>query len=426
MSKVLISFLGTGKPVEGKDREYESATYKFSHSENEYKLPFVAGAIYKEYNVDKVLMIGTMHSIWDSVYDHFITAKGEEPDIEVWEQIYQHCKEANHKTPLAKIAHCEKIEQALGEGSKVIPIYYGINQMEIEENAKIILSLEQYLQKGDELIIDITHSFRSLPLYIMNLIIYLRNVSEKRLKISHICYGMLDVAREIGYAPIIDLGGVLLLNEWISGAYSFQQFGNAEKIAELVSNIDNGLSGKLLDFSDTKNLNHLAALEQQSVLLKDMLKKKNLPPIADMIITPVIRDFAQRLSIDQGHPYRHSQFQSKLARWQFNNHNYLASYISLTEAIITYWCEKRNELSEDEADVFNREYREETKKLIRDETYVYINDDWKNLFSDISKMRNALAHNLPKNTGKKLISISKEYIGALHKFLGRYDMLCKQ
>lgn len=414
MSRVLISFLGTG-PLNGHQRgEYREANYRFSETGHEYTSPFVADVICEEYNIDKVILVGTMHSIWDGVYDHFSKKAGVDVDVQVWEDIYTQCQNANNETPLGEIVHQAEIERVLGEGSKLIPIHYGLNAREIEKNSTIIFGLEQYLDRGDDLIIDITHSFRSLPMYIMNLLVYLQNVSEKRLRIKHICYGMLDVAYEVGYAPIIELKDILRVNEWISGAYSFKRFGNADKIAELVRVADRNLSERLDLFSKTKNLNHLAELERQSQELHLLLKNNNLPDMARMIISPVVSDFIERLRIDPNSKHRHSDFQYKLALWQRSNHNYLAAYISLTEAIITRLCEHC-----DWDDPYQKDARDNIKVNIRNG--VNINTGWGELYRDVSWRRNALAHNTM--TYGRISTTPDRMVADLPNLIRRYEEL---
>lgn len=420
MSRVLISFLGTG-PAER--QEYRMAKYHFD-SDVIYETPFVAAALQQYYNVDRIILIGTMKSMWDCVYDYFGNKNGIF-DGGIWEKLYENRLVANHETPVGEICCQRELEATLGNGSQVILTHYGLNNEEIEQNSNIIIGLEQYLEENDELIIDITHAFRSLPMYMMNLIIYLQNVSEKRLKISHICYGMLDVTDEFGYTPVVEFNTLLSVNDWISGAYSFKMFGNADKIAELVKSIDSKLCANLKQFSDTKNLNHLAELERQSQELGALLKNKELPPMAQMLIVPVVGDFVRRLTVDQSSPYRHSMFQAKLARWQFNNKNYLAAYISLSEAIVTYNAEAYQVWTGQEIDVYDMAEREAVKEKLKKTSETTISPEWKKLSREVSVKRNALAHNTKKEYGPKKVNVTQSFIDSLKTFLGRYDQLTK-
>lgn len=416
MSRVLISFLGTGN-ADGPG-QYRTATYKINERDSGFTSKFVAAAIHKKYEVDRMILIGTMRSMWDEVYGYFAENNGGVDD-EVHTQIFTECQSATSQTEIGEICHQAEIERVLGNRSKVITIHYGLTQEEIEKNTEIILGLEQFLDNGDELIVDITHSFRSLPMYLMNLLVYLQNVSEKKLKIKHICYGMLDVADELGYAPIIELKNILKVNDWISGAYTFKRFGNADKIVELLKNADAGLIQRLDAFSKTKNLNHLAELERQSQELHRLLDDKNLPNMARMIISPVVRDFITRLTVDPNSVHKHSEFQYKLALWQRNNHNYLAAAIALTESIITRIAEIfqntpsiANILIYDNItinDVYDHDVRDKIKGLMWDEQYKVRR--WAILYTDIARnVRNPLAHcTNSRFTPSKMIEKLAEY-----------------
>lgn len=335
MGKVLISFLGTGPNhgEKGEQRKYNKTEYRFDNGE-EYPTSFVADALYKHYNIDRLILIGTPHSMWERVYEVFCENSGIKHDDDFWCELAEACDNANAKSPLS-IPNKERVEEVLGKGSHIELIHYGLNQQEIEENAAIILSLEQYLKKGDELYVDITHSFRSLSLYIMNLLLYLQNVSPKRIKIVNVSYGMLDVKRELGYAPVVNLNSVAELNEWIIGAYSFQQFGNGYKIAELIKEDEKNVSNRVCEFSDVMNLNHLHGIRNQ-VRKLDSLKNQEYSPIAGSIVPVVLNGFVKSFDDHKSE----SAFLYKVARWQYEHNNYSSAYMSLLEAILSYVVEQ--------------------------------------------------------------------------------------
>ena len=383
MAKVLISFLGTGPS--DKLQSYKTTKYRFEQSGNEYECSFLASAIAEEYNVDKIFLIGTVKSMWDEVYNHFGNKNGIF-DNNIWETIaeYRLNDKVNSKSELE--LPCQKeIAIALGKGSMAVLIKYGLNSDEIRENSDIILGLEQYLKVGDEVIVDITHSFRSLPMYVMNLLIFLKDV--KHITISHICYGMLEVCRELNYSPIVEMKGLLIVNSWISGAYSMLEFGNAYKIAELVKGIDAGLSTRLKEFSDVKNLNHLTLLEQQCQKLQAIRDNPNLPQIAQMVVTPVIQEFLNQVQPQKtdNEQYGHSTFQYRLACWHKNKCNYLAAYISLTESIVSRACEELN------VDPIIHENRDYVKGVWWDN---FVSRRCAQMYNDVSKIRHALAHSI--------------------------------
>ena len=230
--KILISFLGTGVYANRESREYKTAHYHLGENDlGEHT--FVAAALEQHYGIHFTFLIGTAHSMWEEVYRWHRENDSLPVDDDVYFEISEGCEKANHKSEL-NIPHKEDVEEALGNDSKVVLIKYGITEEEVRENINIILELEHFLKSGDELIVDVTHSFRSHPLFMMNLLLYLKNVSKKRIKISHIHYGMLEISRELDYVPILELKSIMDINDWITGAYSFSQFGNAYMISKLI------------------------------------------------------------------------------------------------------------------------------------------------------------------------------------------------
>ncbi len=96
MAKVLISFLGTGSLnrtpnnqfANSSDRQYRTAKYHFSNNE-ESEHTFVAAALAEHNNIDKIILIGTVHSMWEEVYRYFAEKNGKTFDEDVYFQILE-------------------------------------------------------------------------------------------------------------------------------------------------------------------------------------------------------------------------------------------------------------------------------------------------------------------------------------------------
>lgn len=429
MAKVLISFLGTGSLVkDAPTRTYGTAKYSFNGTTLESS--FVSKVLYDSLGIDKMILIGSTHSMWEEVYRVFADEGRRAPfDVVKWEEIYKACDANTNASELA-IPHPEAIEEAIGGGSHVVLVKYGIDADEIKQNSEIILGLESLLNENDELYVDITHSFRSLPLYVMNLLVYLRNVSPKNITIAGIYYGMLEARREFNnIAPIVELSDILNVNDWISGAYSFMQFGNAYKIASLIPAQYKNVSDTLREFSDIENLNHLVALYEQYKKLKTLAKEnQNWPRIMQMIIPQVVGRYTKTIEpkTSANHNktsanHKTSDFQFNIAQWQLGRYNFLAAITALVEAIVTRCCEL---VAMDYADNLESLAKD---KLFRDATKDYLTGvcsnrintikilrDWAVLWQSIALIRNRLVHALeikdaPEQIIKKLRAAIKKY-----------------
>ena len=387
--KVLLSFLGTGPLASRETRTYQTAEYHLRDTcLGNY--PFVSAALKHHYGADVVLLVGTVHSMWEEVYRWFSEHSETAMDDDVYLRIADECENATHQSPLT-LTDQAAIEAVLGNNSKVVLIKYGLNEAEVRENINIVLGLQQYLQNGDELIVDITHSFRSLPIFIMNLLVYLQNVSRKQIKISHIHYGMLDVLGELGFAPIIDLKSMMEVSDWITGAYAFSEFGNAYKIAGLMDDEDKNVGNMLREFSELMNLNHLHGIQSLSQRLSSIKNTRYETLLPELTVTPIVNDFIQRFKVPAD---RHALFQLKVARWQLDHRKYAQALLTCNEAIITYVCEQ-NKLVWDDFDC-----RELAKDVLRwepkrpESAEMICSEELKIIYNRMKRKRNSTAHQL--------------------------------
>lgn len=415
MAKVLISFLGTGRfEPRGNIRSYNKVRYNLNNSDlGEYS--FLSAALKDYHRIDKMLLIGTVHSMWEEVYMHF---SKEKLDENVYEDIARNCEKANNNSPLV-IPHKEIIEQTLGKGSKVVLIKYGITESEIMQNINIILGLQNFLNDNDELIIDITHSFRSLPIFMMNLLIYLQNVSPKHITISHIYYGMLEIARELHYAPVVDLKAIMKVQNWITGAYAFSTFGNTYKISELLQEENKSVAPILRDFSDAMNLNYLYSMRAETQKLAGIKNKDYTTDLPKQIISPIVNKFVETFTINNA-THQQSLYQLKLSKWQFEHKKYAQAYMTSNDALITYVCEL-NGLEWD-----NYDDRESAKTSLRrkNEAIFDVTDEMYNWFKSHNVRRNGIAHTTKVHIHGKEMK-SKEMINFLEKDLKELTNIIK-
>lgn len=410
--KVLISFLGTGPLASKETRTYRTANYHLGDTDlGEY--PFVSAALKKYYGIDKILLVGTVHSMWEEVYRWYNNDGGNPVDDSIYFSIAEACEKSNNNSPLS-IPHRDAIENALGNDSKVVLIKYGINEQEVMENTNIILGLEQYLGKNDELIIDVTHSFRSLPIFIMNLIIYLKNVSEKRINISHIHYGMLEMNKELGYAPLIDLKYMMEVNNWITGAYAFSQFGNAYMISNLIADSYKSECNTLREFSDLMNMNHLYRIQSISQRLSSIKNTNYDSLLPQLTINPIVNSFISRFNV-KGE--KRSLFQLKVAKWQLEHKKYAQAFLTLTEAMITYVCEKNSQfLKWDDFD--SRENAKQILNFCFKDRNIKCDNALKKTYSKLRPLRNCVAHALNvDDTTSQMVKILKESVEQVETIL---------
>lgn len=110
------------------------------------------------------------------------------------------------------------------------------SQQDEEHNWELFEIILNEIDEGDEIIFDITHSFRSFPimaLIILNYARILKNASLKNLLYG--CWEMRD-DDDPPTVPIIDMTKMVPLLDWAYGVESYLKTGNASVIESLTNN----------------------------------------------------------------------------------------------------------------------------------------------------------------------------------------------
>lgn len=402
MSNVLISFIGTG-PLNG-SRDYKTAKYFFKDEDKIHESSFIASALGEFLNIDTYYLFGTMKSIWEAVYLNF--AK-ENKDENYAYKLYESALDSKYDTELDDSLF-KDIELLLGNNSKIIPIYYGLNEEQIEKNFKIFAEALNNLLDDDNIYLDITHSFRSLPLFATTAISFIQDVAIKRVTLKGIYYGMLEVNNEFdNKTPIIDLSYIINLQNWIKGAYAFSSFGKGEKIAELMKEEDEISAEKVLDFSNVLSFNYVHELKSQINILTSLSKHEYSYP-AKLIVPIVFSDFTKRFI----HCKQQSEYQFELCKWQFEKKMYALSCLCLIESIITFVCENEN------IDETNKNDRDKAKEIICNYSEL---SQLKEIYEPANKIRKSVAHLIGNFSAKP-----KKSIEDLENFIDNFGLILKK
>jgi len=371
MARVLVSFLGTGSIENNEERRYRKAKYKIG--DKSYYTSFVSAALVEHLKIEKKIIIGTAKSMWEEYYRFFYSGT-EAYDENLYKRLIEYTNKANAQTK--DISILEELDRVM-INTDIIIINYGLNEEELRENITRVLKIDKLLDHKDGLYMDITHGFRSFPLLAQQIVFYLKEVSSKNIKPRTFYYGMLDAISELGYAPIIDLNLMFEMNDWIIGANQFVVSNNGDKIVGLLQEKDKKLKHLIETFSNAMSINYMTEIQQ---LIKDVndydLSEIEMPE--RLIISKVINEFkAHFLDIRSN-----SDFQLKLAQWFYNKKKYSSAYIVLSEAIVTWVCEKHNYNS------ISKDKRELAKTIIANSS------DFKHKYAVISNIRNNIAHSL--------------------------------
>lgn len=92
-------------------------------------------------------------------------------------------------------------------------------------------SITSCLETGDQVIFDITHAFRSIPVIALIAVSYLRVV--RNISIKGLVYGAFDPSKP-NPTPIYDLSPIVSLLEWTTASDQFIKTGNSQQLAQLL------------------------------------------------------------------------------------------------------------------------------------------------------------------------------------------------
>jgi|YNPMSStandDraft_1061717.scaffolds.fasta_scaffold03077_3 CRISPR-associated Csx2 family protein len=198
---IFLSFLGTNN--------YLECFYQFPESES-VQTKYTQIAVIKKHK---------------EVINHFIFFLTDEAKKENWEG------DGKLKSELKKLNIDESI-------IKTIDIPNGFNNNELLE---IFTKLVNNIPDNANLIIDVTHSFRSLPITLSSVLNYLKKV--KNVQIVNIYYGAFEVLgnpRDVQntpldnrIAPMLDITYLSAIQDWTTAIDHFLKFGNISKLKQL-------------------------------------------------------------------------------------------------------------------------------------------------------------------------------------------------
>ncbi len=396
MSKILISPLGSGQFLkeEGWRREYVTANYKFEDSQIEYETSFVAAALAEHLDVDRIYFLGTVRSMWEGVYEYFAENSEGDVSVEYYTRLADKIKNSDIKESFLQendLKHLNSVidkylhpgESSLKRGSKCKIITYGVNEEEIWENFDTIIGLKEEFSQGDKIYLDITHSFRSIPMLMYLLMDFVQTLQTTKIQLAGIYYGMFQAKNE--YTPVVDLSPLFEISKWIRGVYDFTNYGNGYLISELVNSEE--ISNSLKRVSNLVNINLLQNLYNQIKNLRNLIQDSSSNNVFKYI-EPQIKTFLNRFADLESE----WEFQFEISKWYAENKNYVNAYICLTESILTYLCELYN------FELDDYEKRKKVKSLIANSNNAKKHSHNKafaelnSLFIKINKVRQNVAH----------------------------------
>ena len=431
MAKILITALGSGTyNKEKNEKEYRPATYYVEEGHPLEKTELIASAIDEQWKMDKIIFIGTTGSMWSNVYKFYCENKRITMNNEYYDKLKNTELSANKDTPIENL-EIEKFNATFDKKIKGIVIKYGVDNKENLENFHSIIEIEKEIEDGDEIFIDVTHSFRSMSFWLFLIMTYLRDVSNKNIDIKNITYGMFEAPNEKKETPIVSLNLFVDILKWFKGASELKNYGNSYSILdELEKNlVDKEIKNEIENFSDTMNINYIDSIEESLKnfnTIKDKLN--NLEGPGKYIIPQVFKNFINTFELPNKEKLSNEEkkylLRAKLAKWHFNQKRYSMAAININEAIVDFIMDALNfpnidtEIKTDKSRLA-KIWLEQIKEVEDEEIKKY-----GTMYIETRSIRNKIAHSLDnKRDLKEDIKNLKEYSNNIFNLLLSKDLV---
>lgn len=381
----LISFLGKGRYE--KDG-YRTARYRFDGAFMR-EVPFFGMALDDYLKPDRLILVGTSGSMWDVFFER----EGHQNDESLLELIEAVESDAVDTSLLQ--SHAGHLAERLGHPVDCLLIDYARDPA---GQARLLGQLAASLTEGEHIAMDVTHSFRHLPMLALIAARFLTRV--RNVLIEDIYYGAYDMKDPASdEVPVLRLKGMLKMLDWVDALSSYDKDGDYSVFSGLLADdgMPEGRARILESAAFQERVNHLEGARQKLSASLEAIATHQGP------LGSLFRPELEARVAWVRKPER-SQRELALADAYLARRDYLRTAIFLLEGLITREVDRRKGIAN------NYEERDEARKALGQ------NDK---RFKQLEWLRNALAHGQRSQdtATAKLLSDESALRDALQRFI---------
>lgn len=310
----LISFLGNVPAHRG--GEYRRTTYEWE--QQRFDCSFLGLGLAQAMRVPRLRILGTAGSMWDVLAEHL----GATADAEAWVELSEAVRENR-----ATAALLQTIENQLNQAQsqhrfelRLIP--YGYDE---STQVEILRALSEGIDSpGHQVTLDITHGFRHLPMLGFLSMMYLKSLGHA--SVRQILYGAFD-AQQDGITPVVNLAGMMHIQEWIKCLDQFDKDGDYGIFGALLTR--EGIASNLLE--EASFLERIGNLSLARKKLDSFWQSQATPktPASNMFLPLLRKRLEWRRSVQR------SEWERKLAEQFLARKDYLRCVIFCYESRIS-------------------------------------------------------------------------------------------
>jgi len=357
---ILISNLG--KSQFNPETGYKKACYRFDDGFCQ-ETPYFGLALQAFIKPDAMIILGTSGSMWDVFIEYFATD-------DTLDAVRLHLMDAVQK---------EQVDQSLLDQVKPILQNHLAVLLELvlipyaktlDEQVDILRVMAEKIPPGEQVILDVTHGFRHLPMLSLIAAHYLEKVKGNTVK--GIYYGALEMTSPSPekITPVLELSGLLRLMDWVQALTAYDKDGDYGVFANLLKQ-----EGFAPD--QAEQLSQAAYFERTTNPVKARQKIASVFQSIENLETPLGKLFKGEL-IQRINWFKKSSrhaWELALSEAYLARKDYLRAALFMQEAYLS---------EHTKGDIDDYQNRENTRLDARHDKS----------FNHLSKLRNAMAHGL--------------------------------
>lgn len=352
----LISFLGKGQDGRG----YREANYQFDDGEIAENSKYFGLSLAEKIQPKKIILLGTSGSMWDVFFEQGFD-KLENQWLDLSNAVKSQVVTAEMLQPFERY-----LSGVLKTEVQCVLIPFA---KDTKEQIEILSVLSEKLGDKEKVVLDVTHSFRHLPMLSLVVARFLKRTQN--IDVEHIYYGALEMSED-NKTPVIMLDGMLTMLDWVDALTTFDKDGDYGQFADLLvqEDFDKNKADLLKQASFfERTTNSSKASEKLNTIFKDLESFSS--PIFDLFKPQLIKRLTWFKQNNRGLK------EQQLANEYLVRKDYVRSVIYAMEGIIS------NAIYQDKGDVNSHDARKNKSDELAENNQS---------FKDLRPLRNTLAH----------------------------------
>ena len=276
MAYTLISMIGTGMYKTRENFEgYEETTYFFDNDKQFKTRLFMQAILLCQYRpIDQIILLGTDTSSWDCYVDKENDARDE--TVQLWCDLVDQCESSQEGVATKGVDRetLDKLEKYLSQRFSVEVIIkvhtHNIDNNTSKELFECYTGVTKKVKKGNDILFDITHGFRSMPVLLYQSLQYLQAQSIGRS--IELVYGELDL-NDRSKGHVRNLNNYWNYSELTNALTVFNEKLDGFKLSELIEPLWLEGSKAIKRFSEIVQTNFSLQIIEVYRQLKNALEK---------------------------------------------------------------------------------------------------------------------------------------------------------